>query len=84
MLGDKVKFTCKNCGWQTSIRVEWADLRPKRCMNKKCNKSFHKEPNQLQIDLPPKKEKAAKVAQAKQETATLQELATKKKKKKKS
>lgn len=41
----KIKYQCKNCGWETSIREEWGDLRPKRCMNKKCNTSFavHKE-----------------------------------------
>ena len=52
MIGDKVKYTCKKCGWNTSIRVEWADLRPKRCMNKKCNCSFLKYKEELQIDMP--------------------------------
>ncbi len=37
---NKIKYQCKNCGWETSIREEWGDLRPKRCMNKKCNTSF--------------------------------------------
>lgn len=51
---DKVKYTCKNCGWATSIREEWSDMKPKRCMNKKCNTSFQKSPDSLQIDLPQK------------------------------
>ena len=53
MLG-KIKYTCKNCGWTTSIREEWADLRPKRCMNKKCNTSFHRSPDSLIVELPQK------------------------------
>ncbi len=50
----KIKYTCKNCGWTTSIREEWADLRPKRCMNKKCNTSFHRSPDSLIVELPQK------------------------------
>jgi peptide subunit release factor 1 (eRF1) len=56
MIGNKVKFTCKNCGWTTSIREEWADLKPKRCMNKKCNTSFMKSPDSLVVELPSKEE----------------------------
>jgi hypothetical protein len=52
MVGNKIKYTCKNCGWTTSIREEWADLRPKRCMNKKCNTSFQKSPESLIVDMP--------------------------------
>lgn len=52
MIGDKVKYTCKNCGWVTSIRKEWADLKPKRCMNKKCNTSFQKSPDSLITEMP--------------------------------
>jgi hypothetical protein len=52
MVGDKIKYTCKNCGWWTSIRQEWADLRPKRCMNKKCNTSFLKYKDALIVQLP--------------------------------
>ena len=54
MVGDKVKYTCKNCGWTTSIREEWSDLKPKRCMNKKCNTSFLKYPDNLIIQTPEK------------------------------
>ena len=50
----RVKYTCKNCGWETSIRAEWADLKPKRCMNKKCNTSFLASPKDLIIERPEK------------------------------
>lgn len=56
MVGNKVKYTCKNCGWLTEIREEWADLRPKRCMNRKCNTSFLKYPDALVVDVPIKEE----------------------------
>jgi hypothetical protein len=52
MVGNKIKYTCKNCGWTTSIREEWADLKPKRCMNKKCNTSFQKSPESLIVEVP--------------------------------
>jgi hypothetical protein len=52
MVGNKIKYTCKNCGWTTSIREEWADLKPKRCMNKKCNTSFQKFPESLIAERP--------------------------------
>lgn len=52
----KIKYTCKNCGWETQIREEWADLKPKRCMNKKCNTSFVKSPESLEIAHPVKDE----------------------------
>lgn len=51
---EKIKYTCKNCGWTTSIREEWSDLKPKRCMNKKCNTSFQRSPDSLVVDLPQK------------------------------
>lgn len=49
---ESVKYTCKNCGWKTEIRAEWGDLRPKRCMNKKCNTSFVAKPADLIIERP--------------------------------
>lgn len=52
MVGDKIKYTCKNCGSFTSIREEWADLKPKRCMNRKCNTSFIKFPDALVVQMP--------------------------------
>jgi hypothetical protein len=59
MVGSKIKYTCKNCGWTTAIREEWADLKPKRCMNKKCNTSFQKSPEALVVELPEKIEESS-------------------------
>ena len=61
MVGNKIKYTCKNCGWTTSIREEWADLKPKRCMNKKCNTSFQKSPDSLVVEVPKQEELEKKV-----------------------
>lgn len=52
---NKIKYTCKNCGWETSIREAWGDLKPKRCMNKKCNTSFLAKPDILTVQRPVKK-----------------------------
>lgn len=60
----KIKYTCKNCGWETSIWEEWSDLKPARCMNKKCNTSFRLHPDALIITRPQKAEQV----QVKQET----------------
>ena len=66
---DKIKYACKNCGWETSIREEWGDLRPKRCMNKKCNTSFQKTPDALIITRPEKKvEQVVLLEEPKEET----------------
>ena len=62
---EKIKYQCKNCGWETAIRQEWGDLRPKRCMNKKCNTSFVKNREALITTHPEKKE--APVVAAKQQ-----------------
>lgn len=62
MVGDKIKYTCKNCGWMTSIRQEWSDIRPRRCMNKKCNTSFLKYPDSLITQLPEQEEKPKPLA----------------------
>ena len=51
-----IKYQCKSCGWETSIREEWGDLRPKRCMNKKCNISFAAKPEMLIISRPEPRE----------------------------
>jgi len=48
----KIKYTCKLCGWQTSIHEEWEDLKPQRCMNRKCNTSFRVNPENLIITKP--------------------------------
>lgn len=53
---NKIKYECKNCGWETSIREDWGDLRPKRCMNKKCNTSFLANKDSLIITRPEPKE----------------------------
>lgn len=52
----KIKYTCKNCGWETSIWEEWEDLKPQRCMNKKCNTSFRVNPDALEITRPKAKQ----------------------------
>lgn len=49
---EKVKYSCSKCGWQTSIIVAWADLRPKRCLGKRCKTSFLREPSALLVELP--------------------------------
>lgn len=59
----KIKYTCKKCGWHTSIWEEWEDLKPARCMNKKCNTSFRVDPSSLVIEKPVK----AKPVSAQQE-----------------
>jgi len=51
-MSEKIKYSCKSCGWSTSIRQEWADMKPKRCMNKKCNTSFVTNPEALEVTLP--------------------------------
>lgn len=57
---NKIKYECKNCGWETSIREDWGDLRPKRCMNRKCNTNFQAKPDSLIITRPePKAVEAA-------------------------
>lgn len=53
---NKIKYECKNCGWETSIREDWGDLRPKRCMNKKCNTSFIVNRDSLIITRPEPKD----------------------------
>lgn len=48
----KVEYTCKNCGWKTSIRVEWSDLSPKKCGNGKCGANFRAFPDKLDVKRP--------------------------------
>lgn len=54
----RIIYTCKNCGWKTSILSAWADLKPKRCMNRDkfnkltCNTSFLLNPELLLVELP--------------------------------
>lgn len=61
MVGNKIKYTCKNCGWTCSIREEWPDLKPKRCMNRRCNTNFDKNKEALAIEMPEKMEEVAPV-----------------------
>lgn len=77
MVGNKIKYTCKNCGWTTAIREEWADLKPKRCMNKKCNTSFQKFKEALIVEVPSKQEapvaeKKTRSRKNKNETTTIE------------
>ena len=65
-MSNKIKYTCKNCGWETSIREEWADLKPRRCMNKKCNTSFLKNPESLEIARPQQLTKVEQKSKKKQ------------------
>ena len=51
-MSEKIKYSCKSCSWTTSIRQEWADMKPKRCMNKKCNTSFVSNPEALEVTVP--------------------------------
>lgn len=63
---NRTKYVCKNCGWETSITAQWADLKPPFCGNKKCDysksrarktkKSFRTNSEMLEIIRPqPKK-----------------------------
>lgn len=55
-----IVYTCKKCKWQTAIVDQWADLKPKKCMNKKCGCYFLKEPDMLDIKKPESKKKDSK------------------------
>lgn len=76
-----IVYTCKKCNWQTAILAEWADLKPKRCPNKKCNCFFLKEPDQLDVKLPknPPKKKAPSAVRKKTKTTAKKKSSTKKK-----
>jgi hypothetical protein len=47
-----IVYTCKKCNWQTAILAQWADLKPKKCQNRKCNCLFLREPDKLDIKMP--------------------------------
>lgn len=64
---DRIKYVCKNCGWSTSIIAQWADLKPPRCMNAKCNTNFKKNPDSLQIINPRLKKTIKKKVEKKEE-----------------
>ena len=36
---ERILYTCKKCGWKVSISAVWSDIKPKMCMNKKCDRN---------------------------------------------
>lgn len=48
----RIHYTCKNCGWTTSIPELWADLRPRKCMGHGCKTVFIKDPSALIVTTP--------------------------------
>ena len=47
-----IVYSCKECDWQAAVLAQWADIKPKRCGNKKCQCLFLKNPDKLDIKLP--------------------------------
>lgn len=72
-LTSKVKYKCAKCGWETSVSLAWADLRPKRCLGKvhsakACGTSFLREPEALLVEVPaPPADEVAPTPRAKRE-----------------
>lgn len=48
----RIHYTCKNCGWTTSIPELWQDLKPRKCMAAGCKTIFIKDPSSLIITMP--------------------------------
>lgn len=46
---EKVRYKCKNCGWEKSLPKDWKDLKPSKCPNKKCNTIFLLQPEKLEV-----------------------------------
>lgn len=64
----KIKYSCGKCTiWSTEIREEWGDLKPRRCMNKKCNCSFIAEKQHLLISKVEEKVDEVVILESKQE-----------------
>lgn len=63
-----IVYTCKKCGWQTAILAQWADLKPKKCQNRKCNCLFLREPDQLDVKMPAEDKKASPAKRKKTKT----------------
>lgn len=63
----RIKYKCKKCGWEASIREEWSDLKPKKCMGRRCNTNFRSEPDQLLIEKPIKLESQVSSKSSKQD-----------------
>lgn len=49
---ERIIYTCKKCGWKTSILEAWADMKPKLCKGRKCRTSFRADPDMLDISHP--------------------------------
>lgn len=62
-ISKRLEYVCKACGWRKSILAAWADLKPKKCMNKKCGVSFIKNPDQLMSHYPDETAKEAALQQ---------------------
>ena len=75
-----IVYTCNKCGWQTAVLAQWADLKPKKCPNKKCNCLFLKEPDQLDVKLPVEEVKQP-APSARKKTETSRRKSSSKKKK---
>lgn len=63
-MSQRIIYTCKKCGWHGSIEAAWADIKPKKCLNRKCQTSFIKYPEDLIIEVP-------KVSSSKGETSNV-------------
>lgn len=37
--GQRIVYTCKKCGWKSSILVAWGDIRPKKCAGRRCQRN---------------------------------------------
>lgn len=55
---DKIKYSCKNCGWEKELPLSWKAMVPKHCCNPKCEyssvkskgkKGFMLNPEMLEI-----------------------------------
>lgn len=73
---EKTTYTCANCGWTASLHKNWADLKPKRCGNKRCKTSFQKNPDLLVIEIPEtqKQEVTVKEVKEKKQSKSKKEL----------
>lgn len=49
---NRIKYTCKGCGWTNSITAAWTDTKPRKCPTKRCKTSFLKNPEKLLMELP--------------------------------
>lgn len=75
-----IVYSCKKCGWQTAVLAQWADLKPKKCPNKKCNCLFLREPDQLDVKLPPEEAPKKAPSAIRKKTKTTRKKSSRKKK----